>query len=62
MKTIQDLDKYLVEECEYTPTRVADMTPYKKLDAWLKYQGIVGYTYDILRVISIAYNKNFNNE
>lgn len=58
MKTIQDLDKYLVEECGYTPSRVANMTSFDKVDAWLKYQGIVGYTYDILRVISIAYNKN----
>lgn len=55
MKTIQDLDKYLVEECGYTPMRVADMTPYEKVDAWLKYEGISGYTDDILKVVSIAY-------
>lgn len=55
MKTIEDLDKYLVEECCYTPSRVANMTPYDKVDAWLKYEGISGYTDDILKVVSIAY-------
>lgn len=55
MKTIDELDKYLIEECSYTQSIVANMTPYDKVDAWLKYEGISGYTDDILKVVSIAY-------
>lgn len=58
MKTIKDLDKYLVEECEYRPQRVANMSAYDKVDAWLKWEGIIGYTDEILRIIGIAYNKS----
>lgn len=57
MKTTEDLNKYLIEECGYRPTRVANMTAYDKVNAWLSYEGIDGYTEDILRVVGLAYNK-----
>jgi len=49
---IQELEDFLIEEAEYSTRKVAQMSRVEKLDAWLKYQGIVGYTDDILEVIT----------
>ncbi len=51
---LQDLKNVLIDDCEYTPERVEDMTRYEMVDAWLKYNGIIGYTYDIITMLSNA--------
>lgn len=47
----QELRDYLVYEAEYSEEDVARMTDREMLDAWLIYNGICGFTYDILDVL-----------
>ena len=51
---LQNLKDELIDICEYSPERVEDMTRYEMVDAWLKYNGIIGYTYDIITMLSNA--------
>ena len=51
---LQKLQDELIDICEYTPERVEDMTRYEMVDAWLKYNGIIGYTDDIITMLSNA--------
>ena len=53
--TKQELKEYLIDECEYTPSRVEDMNERDMVDCYLRYNGIVGYTDEILEVIEAAY-------
>lgn len=46
-----ELKEYLVNEAEYETSEVAKMTGYELLDAWLTYNGIIGYTSDIIEVL-----------
>lgn len=57
--TKQELIDYLVDEAEIRPSRVERMNEYELFDAWLRYQGIVGYTSDIIEVYKAA-NENLN--
>lgn len=43
----QELDWYLVDEAEYSERAVERMSPKEKLDAYLRYNGIHGYTDDV---------------
>lgn len=47
----QELRGYLVDEAEYSEEDVARMTDREMLDAWLIYNGICGFTDDILDVL-----------
>lgn len=47
----QELRDYLVNEAEYSEEDVARMTDREMLDAWLIYNGIYGFTDDILDVL-----------
>ncbi len=51
-----DLMEYLVEEAEYSESKVAEMTNTELLDHWLKYNGIYGFTDDIKDVIEAAFD------
>ena len=42
-------------DCEYPLEVIAEMTPRQKVNAWLIWNGIQGFTDDILDVISAAY-------
>lgn len=53
---IKDLDDYLQEEAEYSSEQVKLMTPFDKVNAYLQWNGIIGYTNDILEVTFAAYN------
>lgn len=46
------LREYLIDEAEYNEEDVNSMTDYEMLDAWLIYNGIIGYTEDIIDVLS----------
>lgn len=46
------LKEYLIDEAEYNEEDVNSMTDYEMLDAWLIYNGIIGYTEDIIDVLS----------
>ena len=48
----EDLKDYLVYEAEYSEERVNKMSDYELFDAWLRYNGILGFTYYIVEVIN----------
>lgn len=56
--TKTELKEILVEDYEFDKEDVETMSDYQLVDAWLRYNGIVNYTYDILEVVSSAYNIN----
>lgn len=41
--------KVLRNECDYTDDQIADWNPVTALDAWLEWEGIIGYTDIIVR-------------
>ena len=49
------LQDCLEGDCEYPLEVIAEMTPRQKVNAWLIWNGIQGFTDDILNVISAAY-------
>lgn len=49
------LQDCLEGDCEYPLEVIAEMTPRQKVKNWLEYQGIQGFTDDILDVVSAAY-------
>ena len=51
----QELKNYLIDECEYTQKRVNNMSAMTLVDRYLRYNGIIGYTEEIIRVIEAAY-------
>lgn len=55
--TKADLKCYLIEEAEYKPSQVDNMDTYDMIDAYLRYEGIVGYTDDIIEVVEAATGK-----
>ena len=56
--TKSELKEILVEDYEFDKADVETMSDYRLVDSWLRYNGIVNYTYDILDVIGAAYNIN----
>lgn len=48
------LDRFLIEEADYDADSVKKMSPFDKIDKYLKYNGIVGWTYDIVDMMSDA--------
>jgi len=58
MKTPQDLKNYLIEEAEYKPTKVNNMTSEELFEAYLTWNGIIGYTQDIIEAYQAAFSNN----
>lgn len=58
--TKADLKRYLIEEAEYRPSQVDNMDAYDMIDAYLRYEGIVGYTGSIIEVVEAATGKKLN--
>jgi len=54
MTNKEDLKTYLIEEAEINPNWVNRATPYQLVDAYFKYQGIIGFTDDIFAVVGAA--------
>lgn len=54
--TTDELKSYLVDEAEYEAESVESMTKSELLDAYLRYEGIMGITYDILDIVENLYN------
>lgn len=55
----EELKNYLVEEAEYSIDEVNEMTDFELVDNWLAWQGILGWTEDIIEVIKAAYDVEF---
>ena len=56
--TTDELKSYLVDEAEYQAESVESMTKSELLDAYLQYEGICGYTGDIMDTIEHLWNIN----
>ena len=52
-KSLQDC---LDGDCEYPLEVIAEMAPRQKISNWLEWNGICGFTDDILDVVSAAYD------
>lgn len=60
LKTTHEDQKKLLQdclegECEYPLEVITEMTPRQKINNWLEWNGIQGFTDDILDVVSAAY-------
>lgn len=53
--TQDDLRDYLVTEAEYDVEEAENLTSRELVDAWLEWNGIIGFTGDILEVVAAAY-------
>lgn len=51
---LQNLKNELIDYCEFTEEEVDEMSRYEMFDVWLKYNGIIGYTDDIIKMLSDA--------
>ena len=54
--TQEDLKDFLIEEAEYTEHQVEEMDSFDLLNAYLEYQGMLGFTADVLSAVVGAYN------
>lgn len=53
--TRKELDEYLINECEYTQHEVDNMEDRDKFDTYLKYEGIIGWTDDIIALTKVLH-------
>lgn len=60
--TKDELKEYLVVSAEYTEEEVEQITDFKLVDAYLEYNGIVGYTTDIVDVVLHAFGFLADNQ
>ena len=54
--TKDDIIATLIDDAEYDEQEVMNMTPYELIDKWLEWEGIIGYTEDILEAVSEVYD------
>ena len=55
MKTLEDLKDYLIEEADYELIQVNNMSREELFDAYLTWNGIIGYTQDIMEAYKAAF-------
>lgn len=55
MKTLEDLKNYLIEEADYELIQVNNMTREELFDTYLTWNGIIGYTQDIMEAYKAAF-------
>lgn len=55
MKTLEDLKNYLIEEADYDITQLNNMTREELFEAYLTWNGIIGYTQDIMEAYKAAF-------
>lgn len=60
MDTRQDLITYLVNEAEYEPEELQELEPEKLIDKFLMWNGIIGFTNDIINAVKAAYKSTSN--
>lgn len=53
--TKEELKQYLIDESEYSEREVDGMTDLEMVDAYLTWNGIIGYTSDIIEAVFAAY-------
>ena len=55
--TKEELKQYLIDEADKSPRQVEKMDSFELLDAWLVWNGIYGFTKDIIEVYKAAFDK-----
>ena len=60
MDTRQDLITYLVNEAEYEPEELQELEPEELIDKFLVWNGIFGFTNDIINAVKAAYKSTSN--
>lgn len=50
-----ELKDFLIDECGYVFEEVESMSNAELVDAWLKWEGVIGFTDDILRIVETVY-------
>lgn len=60
MDTRQDLITYLVNEAEYEPEELQELEPEELIDKFLMWNGIIGFTKDIINAVKAAYKSTSN--
>lgn len=58
MKTLEDLKNYLIEEADYELIQVNNMTREELFEAYLTWNGIIGYTQDIIEAYQAAFSNH----
>ena len=56
----ENLRAYLIDEAGYSANAVNHMSSWELLNAWLRYNGIIGYTNDIIEVVEAAFAVELN--
>ena len=54
--TQEELKNYLIEEAEYTEHEVEEMSSYELLNAYLEWNGMLGWTADVISAVQGAYD------
>lgn len=60
MDTRQDLITYLVNDAEYEPEELQELEPEELIDKFLMWNGIIGFTNDIINAVKAAYKSTSN--
>ena len=60
--TKDELKDYLVSEAEHTEAEVESMTDFELVDAYLTWNGICGFTEDIIDVVRHAFGDMSDDE
>lgn len=57
-----DLQSYLVDEADFDVDEVLEMSPFDLVNEWLIYNGIIGYTSNIIDVVKAAFEDENNKK
>lgn len=58
--TKEELKEYLVTEAEYSKETVEGFSDYELVNKWLCWNGMIGWTRDILEVVEAAFGIKIN--
>lgn len=62
MMTKDDIISVLIDEAEYDEQEVMEMSNYELIDKWLTWEGIIGYTEDIISAVLDVHGVELNDE
>ena len=62
MMTKDDIISVLIDETEYDEQEVMEMSNYELIDKWLTWEGIIGYTEDIISAVLDVHGVELNDE
>ncbi len=54
-----EIKTILIYDAEYAPEKVENMTQFELLDAYLKWEGIIGYTRDIITAFASVFGIDY---